>query len=156
MAWRTGKGDAKNPSPNNLPALLAWNPGARRALFRSHSLAPLRPDLGSPMLAQTSQVGTVTRNWARAYWIRRRIIGWGSVVRIQRVWRKSLPVIRRKEDIFRSRDRKISCSQNHVLRGCTFGGFETKDLRQTLAVIQSHLQVCKVSNRLSATWPNFA
>ena len=93
---------------NNLPALLALNPVARRASFRSHSLAPLRPDLGSPMLAQTSQVGTVTRNWARAYWIRRRIIGWGSVVRIQRVWRKSLPVIRRKEDIFRSRDRKIS------------------------------------------------
>jgi len=30
-----------------------------RASFRSHPLAPLRPDFGSPMLAQTSQVGTV-------------------------------------------------------------------------------------------------
>jgi hypothetical protein len=38
-------------------ALLAWNPGARRALLRSHSLTPLRPTHGSPMLAMVSHTG---------------------------------------------------------------------------------------------------
>ena len=44
------------------PRFAPWNPVGARASFRSHTLAPLRPDLGSPMLVQTSQVVTVRRN----------------------------------------------------------------------------------------------
>ena len=144
---------AHNKPTHGSSLYILWLVGPCSARIRSLHFGHILARLCSP---KRRRWPIVTRNWARAYWIRRRVIGWGSVVRIQRVWRKSLPVIRRKEDIFRFLDRKISCSQNHALRGRTFGGFETKDLRQTLAVIQSHPHICKVSNRLSATWPNFA
>ena len=91
-----------------------------RASFRSHSLAPLRPDLGSPMLAQTSQVATVTQNWARASRYEKMDIWVGSVVGIQRVWRKSLPFIRRKEELLRFLARKISCTSRKIVVGTRF------------------------------------
>ena len=42
------------------PRSSLWNPVAPRASFRSHSLTPLRPHFGSPMLAKTSQAYTVS------------------------------------------------------------------------------------------------
>ena len=39
------------------PRFAPWILVGARASFRSHSLTPLRPDFGSPMLAKTSQAG---------------------------------------------------------------------------------------------------
>ena len=44
------------------PALLALESLGSSCFASSHPLAPFQPDLGSPMLAQTSQVGSVRRN----------------------------------------------------------------------------------------------
>jgi hypothetical protein len=48
---------------NTLPALRPLESCGARASFRSHSLTPLQPDFGSPMLAQTSQAGSVRRKF---------------------------------------------------------------------------------------------
>jgi hypothetical protein len=66
---RVGRAQNKT-SPNTPTRAPRLYPVARRASLREHSLAPLQPDLGSPMLAQTSQVATVRRNCAETVLIK--------------------------------------------------------------------------------------
>jgi hypothetical protein len=83
----------------------------------------------------------------------------GSVVRIQRVWRKSLPVIRRKEELLRFLARSISCTSRNIVVGPRFRriwnqGFAPNPCRnlvsspglQSLILVISHLAQLRVTH----------
>jgi hypothetical protein len=108
------------PAHNKPVQVRALYPMGPQVSLRSHSLTPLNHIAPRLCSAQRLRQATVTRNWARASRYEKMDIWVGSVVRIQRVWRKSLPVIRRKEELLRFLARKISCTSRKIVVGTRF------------------------------------